>query len=462
MTGAPGAGGTVHIIGAGVSGLAAAVALAGVGGGAGSARTGGGAARVRVWEAAGHAGGRCRSFHDTQLGIRIDNGNHLLLSGNRAVNWYLGAVGAAAELTGPAEARFDFYDAVSGGRWTVRPGAGVSPLWLFDAARRAPGASALNHLRALRLAWAAEDDTAADVLGGGAAFTRLWEPFTVGVLNTAADEASARLLWPVVRETFGRGGRACIPRFAKRGLSEAFVDPALAFLAGKGAEVNFNARVRALEFSEGRVSGFSAGASSGECYNITLEAEDSVILAAPPETAARLVPGLEVPDEHRAILNAHFRVENVNDYKVLGFTGGLAQWAFTRPGLVSVTVSAADSHVGAPAEGLARRLWRDAAAGLNLPPDPIPPHRILTEKRATIAQTPAMVKKRPKSAVSRASSRARAHDASSRARAREWPNLHLAGDWTATGLPATVEGAVRSGVRAAAGVCKRLEKQPLF
>ncbi|MFC7553899.1 FAD-dependent oxidoreductase [Pseudoroseomonas wenyumeiae] len=87
---------TVHVVGAGLAGLSAAVALAGKG------------ARVVLWEAAKQAGGRCRSYHDAQLGMVIDNGNHLVLSGNPAVGRYLRAIGAEARLAGPEQADFPF------------------------------------------------------------------------------------------------------------------------------------------------------------------------------------------------------------------------------------------------------------------------------------------------------------------------------------------------------------------
>jgi uncharacterized protein with NAD-binding domain and iron-sulfur cluster len=98
--------------------------------------------------------------------------------------------------------------------------------------------------------------------------------------------------------------------------------------------------------------------------------------------------------------------------------------------VLSVTVSAAERLVDLPAETLAPRLWRDAARAYDLPEAPMPPARIVKEKRATFAATPAQLRRRPP-----------AHG--------RWRNLFLAGDWVATGLPATIEGAIRSGHAAA-------------
>jgi uncharacterized protein with NAD-binding domain and iron-sulfur cluster len=113
-----------------------------------------------------------------------------------------------------------------------------------------------------------------------------------------------------------------------------------------------------------------------------------------------------------------------------GLVGGTAQWLFVRDDLVSLTVSAADALAEEPADAIAARLWADTARVLDLPASPQAPGRIVKERRATFAQTPAAAAVRPA------------------ARTR-WSNLLLAGDWTATGLPATIEGAIRSGHTAA-------------
>src|ERR1044072_350464 len=118
---------TIHVIGAGLGGLAAAVRLAERG------------ERVIVHEQAGQAGGRCRSYEDPQLGITIDNGNHLVLSGNYAALDYLATIGAADRLIGPDKAEFAFIDLKSGERWMVRINDGLIPWWVFDATARPAG-----------------------------------------------------------------------------------------------------------------------------------------------------------------------------------------------------------------------------------------------------------------------------------------------------------------------------------
>lgn len=406
----------VHVVGAGVAGLAAAVELAAAG------------REVIVHEGAGHAGGRCRSFHDETLGRRIDNGNHLLLSGNRSARAYLARIGAADSLTGPAEARFPFLDLRSGERWEVHPNAGRLPWWIAAPSRRVPRSRMRDYLRALALRKAGPDATVTDVLGtAGPAFERFWEPLAVAVLNTAADEAAARLLWPVMEEIFGQGGRACRPLIAREGLSESFVDPALAWLAARGCPVRFNRRLRAVEIAEGRAAILRFGEDE-----IRTGREDTVVLALPAPVLGNLLPEISTPDEHRAIVNAHFLLPGppARDLVFLGLTGGTAHWLFVRGEIASVTVSAADALAERPNEAVAAAIWPEVARALGRDGEAMPPVRIIKEKRATFAQTPAQLRRRPSPRTA-------------------WPNLVLAGDWTDTGLPATIEGAIRSGQRAA-------------
>jgi squalene-associated FAD-dependent desaturase len=406
--------GTTHIVGAGLAGLSAAVRLTSQG------------RSVVVHEATAFAGGRCRSYHDASVGMTIDNGNHLLLSGNHAALGYLRGIGAEAQLIGPSSAEFSFADLASGARWTLRFNDGPIPFWVFDAKRRVPGTGVLDYLPLARLLWAPAGKSVGEVIAcKGTLYERLVEPLLLAALNIDAPDGSARLAGAIIRETLAVGGRACRPLIAREGLGTTLIEPALAYLQQRGASVRMEHQLRALRFADELVEALDFGVDT-----VTLGADDAVILAVPPYIASASLRDLKVPSEFRAIVNAHFRIEPPPAQPpILGVLNGTVQWLFAFPGRLSVTISAGDRLIDAPREELAKKIWGEVASLTGLPA-PLPPWQIVRERRATFAATPAQDAIRPGAVT-------------------KWRNLVLAGDWTDTGLPATIEGAIRSGNRAA-------------
>jgi squalene-associated FAD-dependent desaturase len=408
----------VHIIGAGMAGLAAAMRLRQLG------------PRLKVYEAAPRAGGRCRSYTDPQLGTTIDNGNHLLLSGNHAAMAYLRECGAADRLVGPETSEFRFIEIGSGQRWSVRPGRGAVPWWILDAKRRVPDTSVADYWSVVRLLCASDSATiGACVESNAVLYRRFWEPLTLAVLNTAPDAASAALMRAVLQETVARGADACRPLIARTNLADAFVDPAVSVLTRAGVDLRVGTRVRGLEIHGGRIVSLTIDDDV-----ITVAPDDVVILAVPAWIAETLVPGLPVPPPGEAIVNVHYvlpaSAPRPATAEIVGVIGGLSQWVFVRGDIASVTISAAGAVEDMPAEDIIARCWPEVAAALGIAPGAVPSARVVKERRATPAQTPAAVAVRPATQSS-------------------YDNLLLAGDWTATGLPATIEAAIRSGFAAA-------------
>jgi hypothetical protein len=331
----------VFVIGAGLAGLSAATILAERG------------AKVVLIEAAGQAGGRCRSYFDSTIGGVIDNGNHLVLSGNRAVNDYRKRIGAKGSLIGPPRAEFAFADLKDGARWVLRPNEGSLPYWVTRPRRRVPGTAAADYLKYAPLLWADRKARIGDIVKDrDALWQRLMRPFLVAALNTEPEVSSAALAGAVLRETLAKGGRFYRPRIAHP-------------------------------------------------------------------------------------VNAHFRMAGPKGAPpMLGVIGGTAEWIFAFSDRISVTVSDADAIVDQDRETLATRIWADVSKALGIDAA-LPPWQIVKEKRATFAATPVQDARRPGAKT-------------------QWQNLFLAGDWTGTGLPATIEGALRSGETAAALALRHL------
>jgi squalene-associated FAD-dependent desaturase len=404
----------VHIIGAGISGLSAAVRLANAN------------FKVHVHEATQQAGGRCRSYFDTATNLTIDNGNHLLLSGNHHAMAYARSIGTEAGLVGPKRAQFAFVDLKTDQRWQLDLGDSRLPLWVFDAARRVPDTGLLDYLALMPLIWASPAKLVGDAIPcEGRLYRRLVEPLLLAALNVDPPEGSAGLAGAVVRETLLAGGTACRPLIAREGLSAVLVEPAIKLLQDRGAGIQFGHELRGLGVSADSVGELKFGEET-----IALGSEDAVVLAVPPRPAASLLPGLKTPTKFRAIVNAHFRVDPPKDMPpLIGVVGGLVEWLFAFPQRLSVTISNGDRLVDMPREELAQAIWRDVCKASGVQGE-MPPWQIVRERRATFEATPEQNALRPGASTA-------------------FKNLFLAGDWTDTGLPATIEGSVRSGNRAA-------------
>ena len=156
----------------------------------------------------------------------------------------------------------------------------------------------------------------------------------------------------------------------------------------------------------------------------------------PAWDVSTFLPDLKPPAPGEPIVNVHFKLleapEGFDAVDLVGVINGFAQWIFVRGPLVSITISAAASEAALEAQDIAERCWIDVCATLRLEAS-LPPYRVIKERRATFEQTPDALKHRtgPRTSLS---------------------NTFIAGDWTDTGLPATIEGAIKSGNAAAQAI----------
>jgi hydroxysqualene dehydroxylase len=396
----------IHVVGAGIAGLAAALRLSAQG------------ERVVLHEAAPQTGGRARALPDGS-----DNGTHALLSANRTMLSLLDSCGARAGWVEPEPGGLPVFDQADGSTRLVA----LAP-WAWWRGGRPAGLTPGAALTLLRLGLGGRDTTIGEAFARHPAFLRGFvEPLAIAVLNTPAQEASTHRLAQALREAARPGGTRLL--VAREGLGPDLVAPALATLEARGVTIRQGARLRALHREGERVTALDFGTE-------TLPAA-RLILALPSWETTRLLPGLPAPPEHAPILNLHFARTAATPVRFVGLLGALCQWVLVRPAGIAVTVSAADAETDEAAETLAPRAWgeiRAAARAFALPgewPEAPPPCRAVKERRATPRQRPGAPPVPPR---------------------RPLANVALAGDWTYAALPATLEAAARSGEAAARAI----------
>ncbi len=442
-------GNKVAIIGGGLAGITAAIALAESG------------ADVTLLEARPRLGGATCSFN--RDGLIVDTGQHVFLGCCTAYRGLLAKLGMTEHA--PLQDRFDVTVLAPGPagqprkarlRRTALPG----PLHMLPALGRYPFLSLAERAYVSRPALAMRRvdpaDPAADqqrfgdwlAARGQAERARraLWDLFSVSALNIAGDDASLALAATVVKTgLLGRNNAADIG-VAALPLGELHGDAGATLLAKLGAQVSLGAKVSAIEPAEEPDARFRVRLAQGG----ELPA-DAVVLAVPHEKAAPLIPPGTLPDGTVAgwaglgaspIVNVHVIYDRpVTDLPFAAAIDSPVQWVFDRtrisgmdrPGrqYLAISLSAADEYVDVPAARLRDQFVPALAELFPAARDArVTEFFVTRERRATFRQAPGCGALRPRTATRR-------------------PGLVLAGAWTDTGWPDTMEGAVRSGLAAA-------------
>lgn len=428
----------IAVVGAGWAGLSAAAGLVAAG------------ARVTLVERAGHPGGRAFSFHDRRTGLILDNGQHVILGCCERFVAHLSASGQEDAATFQTLLDIPLFSA---DRWQrIRSARLPGSLHLLPGLLRYGHLPLRERLKALRAGRALGDRSAARRAEGltFGEFLRahgqservirlLWEPVVIAVMNARADEVCAGQAIEALRTGFAAG-----PQAARLGNFHVplgdVASAAVRRLQGMGVTVTFGRTVSALEVRDGAVTGllYRDGAT---------EAFDAVVSAVPADALLALLPEPwpHAPPFERLkhlawnpILNLYLLYDRpVMDMEVAAFGEGTAQFVFNRgrlqrtPSLdgrlLAVSISAAGPLRGVPADTLSARVEADIAAGFARAAGA----RVLD--RVTVWQPHATFAAGPQSRELRAGARTILR------------GFYLAGDWTDTGWPACLEGAVRSG-----------------
>lgn len=420
----------IAIVGAGYAGLAAAVELSAKG------------HRVDVFEASRTLGGRARAAKLDEL--EVDNGQHILIGAYTETLRLMRMVGADPDhLFKRTPLRFEF----PGEFLMVAPRL-PAPLHTAFALLGAKGIDWREKWAAIRLMRGLQADgfriepdlTVSDWLTQHGTPSRqrrlLWEPLCIAALNTPAARASAQVLANVLRDSLASNRAASDLLLPQVDLSALFPQPAAAFITQAGGALHDGCRVGTIQ-------------REGDAWKVDAAGPYShIILAVAPYHLAALVPALGSQVAHfewEPIVTSYFSyAETIRlPQPMLGVDSGLSQWLFDRGtlcgqhGLIAAVISARGRHLDLPQEALERGIHQEIAR--LIPGLPAPRAvRTITEKRATFACVPNLQRPGTKTNL---------------------PGLWLAGDYVAGDYPATIEGAVRSGVAAAELVDQAARRQ---
>jgi squalene-associated FAD-dependent desaturase len=412
----------VAIVGGGWAGLACAVELAEAG------------TPVTLFESARQLGGRARRVDWN--GVPVDNGQHLMVGAYRETLALLGRLGTHSFLERrPLELH------VPGFRLRLprlpaplNLAVGLAFAQGLDLRDKLAAARLMNFLkdRAFRLA---VDSRAAEFLRGqqqpANLVDKLWGPICVAALNTPVEMASAQVFCNVLRDSLA-GERADSDLVMNRAdLGLLLPDAAAALIAGRGGEVRTGCKVEGLRLEGENLRLAGPGLTTGRVVVATHPSRLPELFAGLPGMDAIVAQSAAFSWQPILTLWLRFAESPRFPFPMLGLGGGQSPWAFERndlhPGLAAIVVSAEGPHLTMPAPELKDEYLALLARRLG----PLPPlldWKTIVEKRATFACVPRLA--RP-------------------ANATPIPGLYLAGDYTAGDYPATIEGAVRSGVKCA-------------
>ncbi len=430
----------VVVLGGGLAGLAASVELA---------RSG---HKVTLVEARQTLGGRAHSYRDPKTGDILDNGQHILMGCYTETLQFLKEIGSAHLLQGAPRLRLHYASEKFGVTRLAAPPLPY-PLHLLGAIAFFPEMSAKDRLAVIEAGAGAalskpgqwKSSTVAEWLLANrqtpGSIRGMWEPFCAAALNETVQDASAELFVETVRRAFASSPAHSAILLPSVGLSDLFAKRASDILLACGGEILTGQSVVRLDFDGGLVQRAVLGSAKA------LPAE-AVVSALPWHGLRNLLPresklrGQIEQIQGSPIIAIHLWFDRpICREPIIGFLDSPIQWAFNRVAIhgstesgwpsLSLVISAAEPHMNTPSLELVELALKECRRFLPVAREANLMHQfVYRAKEATFRAIPSMLPLRPDTRT-------------------EWGNFLLAGDWTNTGLPSTIEGAVLSGRRAA-------------
>ena len=423
----------VIVIGGGFAGLSAASFLADSG------------SKVELIEVSPKLGGRAYSFYDDETGSVIDNGQHILMGCYKETLKFLKLIGAEKNFSYQERLKVDFLND-NGKHFRLEATQPFYPLNHLFGLLNFEALSFSDRLKILKffvkLYFYSDEELKKltvhqwFLLEGQNEKIReaFWDFLAVGALNTSTTKASAKAFADIIKEIFSKGNKASTIILPLKGLTESYCNEAQSFIEKKGGIINLSEQVTGFEIennevkkiitSKRTIADFNYVISSVPWFAIkTFEVSVGQTVGEP----RRFLPDVNLNFEHSSILTIHIWIkENKLQEDFYALIGSPLNWIFNHKDHITLVKSDANDIIDKSKEELFEMAVAELKKYAGIEKEEIKSYKVIKEKRATFVPNNETIDKRPNTKTI-------------------IKNLFLAGDWVNTGLPSTIEGAVKSG-----------------
>lgn len=389
--------------------------------------------KVTLLESSPKAGGRAYSFIDKTSGDVIDNGQHILMGCYKETLAFLRLINAAGNFEYQKNLKVKFVDKNSN-QHLLDASAFFYPFNLLAAILGYRAIDIKDQLRIIiflvklmftnteKLKNLSVREWLLKNQQSEKAINSLWAIIAIGALNTNIDKASAKIFAIILKQMFLKGNFNSTIILPSKGLSESYVEPAINFIKQNGGEVRLSQSVTGLRIEQNKIA--SVITSDGELNDFDF------VISTVQHFALKKISGLEnFPDvnyEYSSILTFHIWLkENQLENTFYGFIDSPVHWVFNKGTHLTLVISDANELVKKEDSELNNIAICELKKYLKIEPDNISDIKIIKEKRATFIPGNIVEEKRPWQKTN-------------------YNNFFIAGDWTSTSLPSTIESAVKS------------------
>ncbi len=402
----------VHIIGAGLAGLSTTVNAIKKN------------IDCEIYESSKIAGGRCRSFFDKKINLEIDNGNHLVFSANKNFLDFCESIGTLKTFK-LISTNLIFFDLNSSNKWEISFDKNIFKEIFYKCP--IPQTIFFDYLSFFKFLLVKSKTTVHELVGKSKIYKTFWEPFTLAVMNTSPNFASAKVLSNVLKETIFKGKKNCLIYQPLENWEKSLIQPALKFIKKHNVQINYNETLKKVFIDQGKIKKLVFTTKEVE-----INSDDRVIFAIPPSNINKLFPDYSLPCDYNTILNIHYKVSSINQKlfknEISGFINTVSQWIFVKKDCISVTVSDANKFNTINSNDITEIVWEEICAFIGKK-IPYLSSQVIKEKKATYIQSP-----KNNSLVQKFNNMKK--------------NNIFAGDWTQNNLPCTIEASILSGKKA--------------